>query len=230
MSIKDRKEREKAKRRADIIDAAEHLFFSKGYDAVTMEDIAKRLDLNKATIYLYFNNKESLFFEIVLRAVKMLDEVVMRTVEGKDGGVDILNGFWDGYFDFVKKNPDHFRAFMYFKSQRFGLENAVRVDTQFVTPFSSTIVNIPNGECIVSILDAYMMLFDLLTKAIRKGIEDRTFRQDLDPKETALIVLMMVENLANLNPVFRYELDSAMLIGSRFQNEARPYLFRMLVQ
>ncbi|MCC7557829.1 MAG: TetR/AcrR family transcriptional regulator, partial [Methanobacteriaceae archaeon] len=41
MSIVERREREKKKRKNDIINAAERLFFSKGYDNVSMNDIAQ---------------------------------------------------------------------------------------------------------------------------------------------------------------------------------------------
>jgi AcrR family transcriptional regulator len=39
MAISDRKKREKEYRRQSIIDAAEKLFFEKGYDNVSMNDI-----------------------------------------------------------------------------------------------------------------------------------------------------------------------------------------------
>lgn len=62
MSIQDRREREKEQRRNDILKAAEKLFLSREYDNVSMNDIAREVELSKATIYLYFENKEELFF------------------------------------------------------------------------------------------------------------------------------------------------------------------------
>lgn len=61
MSVVSRRQREKEQRRKDIIAAAEKLFFKKGYDNVSMNDIAKEVELSKATLYLYFDNKEALF-------------------------------------------------------------------------------------------------------------------------------------------------------------------------
>ncbi len=40
MALADRNEREKEQMRKDIINGAEKLFFSKGYDSVSMNDIA----------------------------------------------------------------------------------------------------------------------------------------------------------------------------------------------
>ena len=53
MSIANWKEREKEQRRNDILDVAEKLFFSKGYDNVSMSGIAKKVGLGKATLYIY---------------------------------------------------------------------------------------------------------------------------------------------------------------------------------
>ncbi|MCK5408322.1 MAG: helix-turn-helix transcriptional regulator, partial [Candidatus Krumholzibacteria bacterium] len=60
MGIAERREREKEQRRIDIIDAAERVFFSKGWQAATMDDVAEAVELSKATLYLYFKNKEEL--------------------------------------------------------------------------------------------------------------------------------------------------------------------------
>ena len=55
MGISERRQREKEQRKTEITDAAERLFFSRGYEDVSMDDIAREVDLNKATIYLYFD-------------------------------------------------------------------------------------------------------------------------------------------------------------------------------
>jgi len=66
MSTTARREREKQQRRESIVDAAEKLFFSKGYDDVSLDDIAQEAELNRATIYLYLKNKEDLYFAVIL--------------------------------------------------------------------------------------------------------------------------------------------------------------------
>jgi AcrR family transcriptional regulator len=45
---------------ADIIDAALHEFREKGYDQVTLSDIARRANIPRTTIYRYFPNREAL--------------------------------------------------------------------------------------------------------------------------------------------------------------------------
>ena len=67
MGIKERKEREKERRRQQIMVAAKRVFSVKNFNRATMEDIAKEAELSPGTIYLYFKNKEELFASLSLR-------------------------------------------------------------------------------------------------------------------------------------------------------------------
>ncbi len=69
-----RAERQAARREA-ILAAALDEFSARGFAATRLDDIARRADVAKGTIYLYFRDKESLFQELV-RA--MLSPIVGR--------------------------------------------------------------------------------------------------------------------------------------------------------
>ena len=47
-----------------IINISEKLFFKYNYTSVSLNEIAKKAGISKATLYYYFNNKESLYLEI----------------------------------------------------------------------------------------------------------------------------------------------------------------------
>src|SRR5262249_4795928 len=72
-----RAERQAAKREA-ILAAALDEFSARGFAATRLDDIAKRADVAKGTIYLYFCDKESLFQELVRT---MLSPVVSRVAD-----------------------------------------------------------------------------------------------------------------------------------------------------
>lgn len=72
MGIKERKEREKERRRQQIIVAAKRVFSEKGYNRTTIEDIAHEAELSPGTLYLYFKNKEELFASLSLRILQYL--------------------------------------------------------------------------------------------------------------------------------------------------------------
>ena len=54
-----------AARRDAILAAALAEFSARGFEATRLDDVAKRADVAKGTIYLYFRDKESLFQELI---------------------------------------------------------------------------------------------------------------------------------------------------------------------
>ena len=54
-----------AARREAILVAALDEFSTRGFDATRIDDVAKRADVGKGTVYLYFKDKESLFQELI---------------------------------------------------------------------------------------------------------------------------------------------------------------------
>lgn len=60
----ERVEPEAGKRR-EIIDGARRVFFDKGFDGASMDEIARAAGVSKATIYVYFDSKEVLFQALV---------------------------------------------------------------------------------------------------------------------------------------------------------------------
>lgn len=73
MGIQERKEREKERRRQQIIIAAKRVFSEKGFNKATMEDIAKEAELSPGTLYLYFKNKEELNASLSLRILQYVN-------------------------------------------------------------------------------------------------------------------------------------------------------------
>ena len=57
--------RRKQARPSEILDAALKVFAEKGYAGARMDDIARRAGVTKGTIYLYFENKETVFKTLV---------------------------------------------------------------------------------------------------------------------------------------------------------------------
>jgi len=65
--------------RAKILDVAQELFVSQGYDKTSLRDIAERLGITKAALYYYFERKEEILLELHLRlhaiGSQALDEI-----------------------------------------------------------------------------------------------------------------------------------------------------------
>ncbi len=80
MGIFERKQREKQKRRKDIINAARKVFSVKGFNSATMEEIASEAELSPGTIYLYFKNKEELHTSLSIDILKYLSIQIHKVV------------------------------------------------------------------------------------------------------------------------------------------------------
>jgi AcrR family transcriptional regulator len=72
MGIRERKERERERRKQQIMVAAKRVFTEKGFSKATMEDIAKEAELSPGTLYLYFKNKDELYASLSLRILQYL--------------------------------------------------------------------------------------------------------------------------------------------------------------
>ena len=159
MGISDSKQREKEQRGAVILDAAQRLFFSRSYEDVSMEEIAREVELNKATIYLYFQNKEALFSEIVLRGVRILQEKYRECIEKEVPGIAKVALMGEAYYRFSQEHPEYQRLIAFYGSERFSREN----------------------PCTAEIGKGYGTCRMLLRDAVQEGIDDGTIRADLDP-------------------------------------------------
>ncbi len=76
------RERKKRQTRQFISDVATGLFLDRGFDKVTIAEIAEAADVSVNTVYNYFPTKEDLFFD---RASSVVDRL-SRWVRGRDAG------------------------------------------------------------------------------------------------------------------------------------------------
>ncbi|MEJ2271284.1 MAG: helix-turn-helix domain containing protein [Candidatus Bathyarchaeota archaeon] len=102
-----RKERERCRRRRDIIRAAEILFATKGFDGLMMDEIALEAGFSKATLYKYFETKEDLFLAMGASAIHRLCEILQEDKEnGAQHGVSEMAG---SFFKFLKENKPYMK-------------------------------------------------------------------------------------------------------------------------
>ena len=73
MGIQERKQRERERRRQQIIVAAKRVFSGRGFSKTTMEDIAREAELSPGTLYLYFKNKDELYASLSLRILQYMN-------------------------------------------------------------------------------------------------------------------------------------------------------------
>ena len=106
MGIQERKEREKERRRQQIMVAAKRVFSDKGFNKATMEDIAQEAELSPGTLYLYFKNKEELYASLSLRILQYLLIRVEHVNDDKETDPEgKLKALMDAMYDVYEFDP-----------------------------------------------------------------------------------------------------------------------------
>jgi AcrR family transcriptional regulator len=111
-----KREQSKQKRRERIIEVAEKLFFEKGLNNATMDEVAKLTKFSKATVYSYFPSKDELFFTICQRGNAILQQSLKEVTDLHLLGVDKVRAIGFAFFDFAVNYPHYYRFISYFVS------------------------------------------------------------------------------------------------------------------
>jgi AcrR family transcriptional regulator len=99
MGIYERKQREKERRREDIIVAARKIFSAKGFNSATMEEIATEAELSPGTLYLYFKNKEELHTSLSINILEYLGGEIKQVVHQNISVEEKIERFRDVFID-----------------------------------------------------------------------------------------------------------------------------------
>ncbi len=159
--ITERRVEEKERRRGEIVDAAERLYAEKGWDSVTMDQVAKAARLSRALLYVYFRDRDELQFAIGERALKVLHERFAGAVSRHARGLDQVEAIGRAYMAFAHEFPHYFDVCARFQAHSMSTD-----------PGSN------EGACAVA-GDAAIAV---VVAAIRTGIEDGSMRKDIgDP-------------------------------------------------
>ena len=71
-------------RKNEILDAAQELFLTQGYEKISVDNIIKKVGVAKGTFYYYFESKEDLLDKLVKRMADKIQIEIKKIVEKKD--------------------------------------------------------------------------------------------------------------------------------------------------
>jgi AcrR family transcriptional regulator len=106
--ITARRGEEKERRRAEILDAAEALYAKKGWDALTVDQVARGARLSRALVYVYFRDKEELLFAIGERAMQLLRDRFVAAAAQHPLGMDQVAAIGQAYMAYANEFPHYF--------------------------------------------------------------------------------------------------------------------------
>ena len=132
--IQERKKREKDQRIQSILAAAKKVFFSKGYQRSTMDEIAFEAEISKPTIYQHFRTKDELYSALMLPFLEEFGSHFEKIGKKLDAqryttGRSIVKDFFKAFLKSYATAPDSLRVANTF-FQHADLINALGQDTR----------------------------------------------------------------------------------------------------
>jgi TetR/AcrR family transcriptional regulator len=107
------KERNGGRTREAILDAAEHLFADRGYEATSLTDVGRSAGVSRGTPGYFFGSKEQLYRDVLERCLERVRAAVRsgreRALASQEPPEVVLAGAVGEYFDFIDANPDFVR-------------------------------------------------------------------------------------------------------------------------
>lgn len=108
--IAERRLEEKERRRAEILDATESVVAEVGWDAMTMDQVARKARLSRALLYVYFKDKQDLLFGTCERALTVLTQRFAEAAARQKRGLEQLNAIGRAYVAFSQEFPVYFEV------------------------------------------------------------------------------------------------------------------------
>lgn len=184
--IAARRQEEKERRRGEILDAAEQVAAARGWDAMTMDQVARKARLSRALLYVYFRDKEDLMEGLCERALLVLKQRFAECLARHRSGIDQVEAMGRAYLAFSQEFPVYFEIM----SRR-----------ELSSPEPSKLS--PNERVCLRVGEEIQ---DILVTAIENGIRDGSIEPDLgDPREIAVVlwafthgIIQLTTNKANI--------------------------------
>jgi len=95
--------------RQKILEAAEQVFGTRGYDSASIGDITRKAGVAQGTFYLYFPSKQAVFAELVRELGNMLRRTLTDAVRGVEDRLDIERAGFEAFLQFVQAHENLYR-------------------------------------------------------------------------------------------------------------------------
>ncbi len=163
MGLEERIKREKENRKNGILKAARKLFFDKGFKDVTVESIAKKAELSKGSVYLYFKSKEDIYTQILLSDIDKFHKVMANLIQEGQSSSTMLMGLANIYTDFFMNDRELFRIMMNYMLNTDHMNLPEEIDQLIVKATNKTV--------------------DIIEEMFKIGVRSGEFSPDIDLRQ-----------------------------------------------
>lgn len=178
MGIVERRKREKEARKLTILKAARKLFFEKGFKDVTVAHIARKAELSKGAVYLYFHSKEEIYAQILLADLEKFHNAAISALQEEKNAATMLKNFARVYVDTFLNDREAFRKIMTFMLQTDHLNLSENLNQCLIRSTNKTI--------------------DIIGNILKHGVETGEFPIDTDIWQSRNIIWGMLNGIISL--------------------------------
>jgi len=100
-------------RKEQILASAAKIFFTKGYHATTIEDVARDVGMLKGSLYYYIDSKEDLLYELLLGVIEQGDAYIRTRLVGIDRPIEALRVALKGHIEYIIQNQVRVGLFLH---------------------------------------------------------------------------------------------------------------------
>jgi TetR/AcrR family transcriptional regulator len=177
--------------RAAILKAAAHEFAEHGVDGARTDTIAREAQVNKALLYYYFKDKQTLYGEVIDGAFSGLKDTVFRVLDSNAPPREKILAYVGAYFDFIASNQ------LYPRLMQREMMRAREGQSQYIEKI---------------IKNHIQPIFTRLSELLRQGIAEGEFREvkpeHFVPSMVAMIVFYfssapVMQKIVGFNPLAR---------------------------
>jgi len=108
MTLRSRSDKEKALRRETLLNAAQDVFFQKGFERTSMDDIANKAGFSRPLLYVYFKDKKDIYRSLRIRSVEALRDRMKANVDLRTTGIERVRQVGEAFYAFYKNEKNHF--------------------------------------------------------------------------------------------------------------------------
>ncbi|WP_409252796.1 TetR/AcrR family transcriptional regulator [Bacillus sp. SCS-153A] len=156
-------------RRKQILKAAFQAASVKGYESVTLQDIADYAEVSKGVTNYYFENKADVFAQLFQWITNRIYEKEAQSIEEKETAIEKLEAYVNRVFISPEENKAFYRVYLDFLAQTKNNERYKEINQQF-----------------------YENCWSIGRNIIKQGIEENVFQAE-DIEQSAISIRCMID-------------------------------------
>ena len=178
------KEKEIEFKRNVIIDEAKKLINKLGFKNTKMEEIAKKVGFSKASLYLYFKDKEEIALSIIGKLLEKFYNNVSNLPSRNISVKEKMEAMKKEHMEFIKK-----------------AKNYIIIKTNMNC----------NDEVHKNVIELKTNLITVLSSILEQGVKEKVFNKSLDIRRSVLLLEAMLTGVSFLNSIAERSNDKALL-------------------